>query len=63
MVMCKRANATAKTGVNFVRSLVESEGCLFHKIEQEDDLGIVALIELVRGERPLNRQVAAQIKS
>src|SRR5574341_383128 len=63
MVKYKRTNLTAKTGVNFVRSLVEGEGCLFHKIEQESDLGIDALIELVRDEQPLNRQVAVQIRS
>jgi hypothetical protein len=63
MVRYKRSNVTAKTGVNFVRSLIEGQGCLFHKIEQENDLGIDALIELFKDERPLNKQIAAQIKS
>jgi len=63
MVKYKATSITAKTGVNFVRSLVEDAGCLFHKIEQENDLGIDALIELVKDERPLNKQIAAQIRS
>jgi hypothetical protein len=53
----------SKEGLNYVRSLVEAGGCLFHKIEQESDLGIDALIELVKGGKPACTQVAAQIKS
>ena len=63
MVKYKATSITAKKGVNFVRSLVEDAGCLFHKIEQENDLGIDALIEIVNEERPLNKQIAAQIRS
>jgi hypothetical protein len=63
MVKYKRTNVTAKTGVNFVRSLVESEGCLFHKIELENDLGIDAIIELAEREAPLHKRIAVQIKS
>jgi hypothetical protein len=63
MVLYKQTNVTAKNGINFVRSAVEGAGSLFHKIEAESDLGIDGLIELVRDERPLNRQVAVQIKS
>lgn len=59
----KKTNATAKAGINFVRSVVEDSGSLFHKIEQENDLGIDGLIEFVRDERPLNKLVATQIKS
>jgi hypothetical protein len=54
---------TAKRGVNFVRSVVEDGGSLFHKIEMENDLGIDALIELLRDGQPLNHQLAVQIKS
>lgn len=63
MVLYKQTNVTAKNGINFVRSAVEGAGSLFHKIEAENDLGIDGLIELVRGEKPLNRQVAVQVKS
>lgn len=63
MVVYKQTNVTAKNGINFVRSAVEGAGSLFHKIEAENDLGIDGLIELVRDEKPLNRQVAVQVKS
>jgi len=63
MVLYKQTNVTAKNGINFVRSAVEGAGSLFHKIEAENDLGIDGLIELVRDEKPLNRQVAVQVKS
>jgi hypothetical protein len=42
---------------------VEEANCIFHKIEQENDLGIDGLIELIRNEAPLNKQFAVQIKS
>ncbi len=59
----KRSAVTAKEGVNFVRSVVEACSCLFIKIEQENDIGIDALIEFMENERPLNKQIAVQIKS
>lgn len=59
----KQSAVTAKEGINFVRSAVESSGCLFIKIEQENDLGIDALIEFVENEQSLNKQIAIQIKS
>lgn len=59
----KRTAVTAKDGVNFIRSTTESAGSLFIKIDQESDLGVDALIEFIQHERPLNKQVAVQIKS
>ncbi len=59
----KRSAITSKEGINFVRSAVESSGSFFMKIEQESDLGIDALLEFIRDERPLNQQIAIQIKS
>jgi hypothetical protein len=59
----KRSAVTAKEGINFIRSAVEGGGCLFIKIEQENDLGVDALIEFIENERPLNKQIAVQIKS
>jgi hypothetical protein len=59
----KRTSVTAKVGLNFVRSVVEGAGSLFHKIEQESDLGIDALLEFVREEHPLNQLIALQVKS
>jgi len=54
---------TSKLGVNFVKSVVESAGCIFHRIDQENDLGIDAIIELVKDGLPLNKQIGVQIKS
>lgn len=59
----KRSAVTAKEGINFIRTAVEASGCLFLKIEQENDLGIDALIEFIENEHPLNMQVAVQVKS
>lgn len=63
MVKYKPSSITAKKGLNFIRSVVEENGSLFHKVEQESDLGIDAVIEFIRGEQPLHRMVAVQIKS
>ena len=54
---------TSKLGVNFVKAAVDVAGCIFHRIDQENDLGIDAIIELVKGGVPLNKQFAVQIKS
>lgn len=54
---------TAKRSDNHVRVTVEEAGSLFIKIEQENDLGIDALIELICDGEPLNQQIAVQIKS
>ncbi|MBN1226029.1 MAG: DUF4365 domain-containing protein [Deltaproteobacteria bacterium] len=64
-LMPKYSNSivTSKSGVNFVKTVVESAGCIFHQIDQENDLGIDAIIELVKDGVPLNKQFAAQIKS
>lgn len=63
MPLYKQSAVTAKEGINFIRSVVENCGSLFIKIEQESDLGVDGLIEFIRDERPLNKQIAAQIKS
>ncbi len=54
---------TAKLGINYTRSLFESKGCLFHKIEHENDIGIDATVELFQGGIPLRKHLALQIKS
>jgi hypothetical protein len=59
----KQTAVTAKEGINFVRTVVESGGSLFLKIEQENDLGIDAILEFIEGGYPLNKQIAVQIKS
>lgn len=59
----KKTNVTSKIGVNFVKGIVEEAGSLFHKIEQENDLGIDGIIEFIKDEAPTNKSIAIQIKS
>ena len=59
----KKTNITAKLGINYVKNIVEESGCIFHKIEQENDLGIDGIIEFIREEKPANKSIALQIKS
>jgi len=63
MIKYKLSNITAKKGVNYFRTIVEDTGCLFHKIEQENDLGIDAIIEFIEDEKPSHKSIATQIKS
>lgn len=56
-------NATAKSGINYLRTIVEAHNCIFQKIDQENDVGIDALIELVTDEKPTGNFIASQIKS
>jgi len=63
MVNYPDTTVTSKIGVNFVRTIVETAKCIFHKIEQKNDLGIDALIEFTQNGKPLNKQIAVQIKS
>lgn len=59
----KKTNITNKMGVNFVKGIVEEAGSLFHKIEQENDLGIDGVVEFIKDEKPTNKNIAVQIKS
>lgn len=63
MTTYKKSNITAKKGINYIKTIVEDSGCLFHKIEQENDLGIDAIIEFIRNEKPAHKSIAVQIKS
>jgi hypothetical protein len=58
-----KTNSTSKAGINYVRTIVESDNLIFQKIDQENDVGIDALIEVVKKERPTGNFIAAQIKS
>ena len=49
-------------GINYFRSIIESNS-LFHKIEQDNDLGIDAIIELIDKGQPTHHSIAVQIKS
>lgn len=59
----KQTNVTSKNGINYIRSIVEGASCLFHKIEQENDLGIDCIIEFTKDEKPMHKSIAGQIKS
>lgn len=59
----KQTNITSKNGINYIRNIVEATGCLFHKIEQENDLGIDCIIEFTKNEKPVHKSIAVQIKS
>lgn len=63
MVKYTRTAVIAKEGINFIRSVTEKNGSLFHKVEHENDLGIDGVIEFVRSEQPLHSMIAVQIKS
>lgn len=59
----KKTNVTSKNGINYIRTIVEATSCLFHKIEQENDLGIDCIIEFTKDEKPMHKSIAGQIKS
>ena len=63
MPKLKQTSITAKKGVNFIRSIVEENGSVFHKIEQDNDFGIDCIIEFFIGENPANKSIGIQIKS
>lgn len=65
IMMAKYADTIviSKLGINYAKSVVEAAGCIFHKIEQENDLGIDGLIEFIKDGVPQNKQIAVQVKS
>ncbi len=56
-----RAAVKGRSGINYVRTLVDSKACLFHEIH--DDIGNDAFIELTEKGRGTGCCVAAQVKS
>ena len=56
-------NAICKTGINYIRNIIESKNCIFNEIHQENDVGIDAIVELVKEESPTGNCLALQIKS
>jgi hypothetical protein len=59
----KETVAISSRGVNYVRTLVEAQNCIFQKIDLENDQGNDAYIEFVRDEQSTGCLIAAQIKS
>ena len=58
-----KTNSTAKIGVDFIRSIVNYNNCIFHEINANNDLGIDAMIEIIKDEKPTGKLIATQIKS
>lgn len=63
MLKYLKTNATANIGVDFVRGIVRANNCIFQEIDTNNDLGIDAIIEIVKDEKPTSKFIAAQIKS
>ncbi|WP_335974864.1 DUF4365 domain-containing protein [Gaetbulibacter jejuensis] len=63
MVKYSNSNIVSKEGVNFIKSVVENSGSIFHKIDQENDLGIDGIIEFIDNGKPSHKSIAVQIKS
>jgi hypothetical protein len=59
----KRTQSTSREGINFVRSLVESQNSTFQEIDLNNDLGNDAYVEFVVDENATGCCVALQIKS
>lgn len=58
-----KRNTTSKSGINHVRVVVESSNSIFHEVHQENDIGVDAIIEIIKDEHPTGKMVALQIKS
>ncbi|MDU2663477.1 MAG: DUF4365 domain-containing protein [Clostridium perfringens] len=52
-----------KLGVNYVTDIVDRCECYFNKIEQENDIGIDAIIEFTDDSIPTGKCIAVQIKT
>ncbi|MBU5593089.1 DUF4365 domain-containing protein [Clostridium sp. MSJ-4] len=52
-----------KLGVNYVTDIVDRCDCYFNKIEQENDMGIDAIIEFTENRIPIGKCIAVQIKT
>ena len=63
MLKYLKTNATANIGVDFIRGIVRANNCIFQEIDANNDLGIDAIIEIVKYEKPTSKFIAAQIKS
>lgn len=59
----KRNRGVSQLGVDRVSSIVHAADCLFHKIDQEDDVGNDAFIEFISPEETEGFCIGAQVKS
>ncbi len=58
-----RTNSTAKIGVDYLSSIVNEHNCIVQEIDTKNDLGIDALIEIIKDEKPTSKFFAVQVKS
>ncbi|TCL63321.1 uncharacterized protein DUF4365 [Hydrogenispora ethanolica] len=55
--------STARKGVNYVRSIVDSYNCIFQEIDLENDVGNDAIIEFIKNEETTSLCIGVQIKA
>lgn len=63
MGLKKKHTSIGRDGVNYIREVVERNNCIFHEIDQRNDFGNDAFIELVEEENVRGICIALQIKS
>jgi hypothetical protein len=56
-------NSVSKSGVNYVKTIVDEANSIFTEFPQQNEIGIDALIEFIKDERPTGKCVGVQIKS
>lgn len=59
----KLSQSTSKTGVTFVKSIVNDHNSIFQEIALENDIGNDAYIEFIKNEQATGYCIASQIKS
>ena len=59
----KKSKATARSGINYVRAVVEKCNCIFHEIDLDNDIGNDAHVEFIENEGATGCLIATQIKS
>ncbi len=59
----KITNSTSKTGINWIKSLIEKNNDIFQEIDLENDVGNDAYIEFVINEETTGCCIASQIKT
>lgn len=63
MTQNTQRNITDKSGINALRTLVESKGSFFREINRQDDIGFDANIEFCKKLLPTGIEIKIQIKS
>ena len=58
-----KTNAKSRDGVNYVRTILEHANCIFREINQENDYGNDAFVELVDDKEVTGEHLVIQIKS